>query len=119
MTREGACLASCSSWFQSLGPRKEIAHCPLFLFRKGSERSVSIFLSFLTFRVEFYSNRLERYSGTSPFNDLYLVVAVSLLIVSSIVGKPKLRISGIAGASTLLVTTILAFDSAAFATFAV
>ena len=66
------------------------------VFRKGSERSVSVFLSFLTFRVEFFSNRFERYSGTSPFNDLYIAVAVSLLIMSSIVYQLKLRISCIA-----------------------
>ena len=72
------------------------------VFRKGGERSVSVFLRFLTFRVEFFSNRFERYSGTNPFNDLYIAVAVSLLIMSSIVDQPKLRISGIAGASSLL-----------------
>ena len=78
MAREGACLASGSSMFQSLGPRKEIALCPLFVFRNGSERSVSVFLSFLIYRVEFFLNRLERYSGTRPFSDLYIVVAISL-----------------------------------------
>ena len=53
VAREGACLRSSSSSFQSLGPRKDIAFCPFLVFRSGSERSVSVFLSSLTFRVEF------------------------------------------------------------------
>ena len=90
-----------SKGFQSLGPRKEIAICPLFVFRNGSERSVSVFLSFLTFRVNVFLNRLERYSGTRPFNDLYIVVAISLLIISSTVGQFKLRIIGIASVNKM------------------
>ena len=80
MARKGACLRSSSSWFQSLGPRKNIAFCPYLSFRSGSERSVSVFLISLTFRVEFLTNKFKRYSGTRPFRDLYMVVAVSLLI---------------------------------------
>ena len=45
-------LTSSSRLFQSLGPRKDIALCPLLVFRKGIERSVSLFLSSLTFRVD-------------------------------------------------------------------
>ena len=108
MAREGACLRSCSSSFQSLGPRKDIAFCPFLVFRSGSERSVPVFLSSVTFRVEFLTNKLERYSGTRPFRDLYMLVAVSLLIISLIVGQFKLRISAIAGVSNLLFVTILA-----------
>ena len=39
VAREGACLRSSSSSFQSLGPRKDIAFCPFLVFRSGSERS--------------------------------------------------------------------------------
>ena len=67
VARDGACLTSSSRVFQSLGPRKDIALCPLLDFRKGIERSVSVFLSSLTFRVDLFSNKLERYSGTRPF----------------------------------------------------
>ena len=74
VARDGACLTSSSRVFQSLGPRKDIALCPLLDFRKGIERSVSVFLSSLTFRVDLFSNKLERYSGTRPFSDLYTVV---------------------------------------------
>ena len=52
VARVGACLTSSSRVFQSLGPRKDIALCPLLDFRKGIERSVSVFLSSLTFRVD-------------------------------------------------------------------
>ena len=45
--------------------------CPSLVFRKGIEISVSEFLSFLTFRLDFFSNKLERYSG-----DLNTEVAV-------------------------------------------
>ena len=40
VARDGACLTSSSRLFQSLGPRKDIALCPLLVFRKGIERSV-------------------------------------------------------------------------------
>ena len=53
--RVGACLTSCSRLFQSFGPRKDIALCTLLVFRKGIERSVSVVLSSLTFRVDFFS----------------------------------------------------------------
>ena len=33
------------------------------------------------------TNKLDRYSGTSPFRDLYIGVAVSLLIISLTVGQ--------------------------------
>ena len=97
VARKVACLRSSSSSFQSLGPRKDIAFCPFLVFRSGSERSVSVFLSSLTFRVEFLTNKLERYSDTRPFRDLYMLVAVSLLIISLIVGQFKLCISAIQG----------------------
>ena len=45
VARDGACLTSSSRVFQSLGPRKDIALCPLLDFRKGIERSVSVFLT--------------------------------------------------------------------------
>ena len=84
VARDGACLTSSSRLFQSLGPRKDIALCPLLVFRKGIERSVSVFRSSLTFRVDLFLNKLERYSGTRPFSDLYTVVAVSPLIIISV-----------------------------------
>ena len=77
VARDGAYLASSSRLFQSLGPRKDIALCPLLLFRKGIKRSVSVFRSSLTFRVDLFSNKLERYSGTRLFSDLYTVVHYS------------------------------------------
>ena len=77
MARVGACLTSSSRLFRSFGPRKDIALCPLLVFRKGIERSVSVFLSSLAFRVDFFSNKLERYPGTRPFSDWYIVVAVA------------------------------------------
>ena len=40
----GLGLTSSSRLFQSFGPRKDIALCPLLAFRKGIERSVSVFL---------------------------------------------------------------------------
>ena len=82
VARDGACLTSSSRLFQSLGPRKDIVLCPLLVFRKGIERSASVFLSSLTFRVDLFLNKLERYSGTRPFSDLYTVVAVSPLMMS-------------------------------------
>ena len=108
VARDGACLTSSSRLFQSLGPRKDIALCPLLVFRKGIERSVSVFLSSLTFRVDLFSNKLERYSGTRPFSDLYTVVAVSPLMMSLTVGHFKLCIKPIEGVSKLLFVTILA-----------
>ena len=94
-------------------------NCPLLAFHKGSERSVSVFLRFLIFLVESFSNRLERCSGTSPFNDLYFVAAVSRLIMSLTFGKSQLHVSAIAGVSNLLLVTHLVLDSATFAMFAV
>ena len=108
VARDGACLTSSPRVFQSLGPRKDIALCPLLDFRKGIERSVSVFLSSLTFRVDLFSNKLERYSGTRPFSDLYTVVAVSPLMMSLTVGQFKLCIKSIEGVSKLLFVTILA-----------
>ena len=107
--RVGACLTSSSRLFQSFGPRKEdIAFCPLLVFRKGIERSVSVFFSSRTFRVAFFSNKLERSSGMRPFSDLNTVVVVSLLMVSLTVGQFKLCIRPIEGVSKLLFVTILA-----------
>ena len=102
VARDGACLTSSSRLFQSLGPRKDIALCPLLVFRKGIERSVSVFLSSLTFRADLFSNKLERYSGTRPFSDLYTVVAVSPLMMSQTVGQYKLCIKPIEGVISLL-----------------
>ena len=45
VARDGACLTSSSRLFQSLGPRKDIALCPVLVSLKGIERSVSAFLS--------------------------------------------------------------------------
>ena len=103
-----ACSTSSSRLFQSLGPRKDIALCPLLVFPKGIERSVSVFLSSLKFRVDFFSNKLERYSGTRPLSDFYTVVAVSPLMMSLTVGQFKLCIKPIEGVSKLLFVTILA-----------
>ena len=82
--------------------------CPFSIHRSGSERSVSVFLSSLRFRVELLTNELQRYSGSRPFRDLYMVVAVLLLIISLKVGQFKLCICSIAGVSNLLLVTILA-----------
>ena len=49
VARDGACLTSTSRLFQSLDLRKDIALRPLLVFREGIERSVSVFLSSLTF----------------------------------------------------------------------
>ena len=49
-----------------------------------------------SFRVEFWTNKLEGYSSTRPFRDLYMAVAVSLRIISLTVGQIKLSISAIA-----------------------
>ena len=87
VAREGACLGLSSSLFLRLGPRKDIDIHPFLEFRSGSEISVSVFLRALTFRVEFLTNKLERYSGTRPFRDLYMIVSVSLIIISLIVGQ--------------------------------
>ena len=87
---------------------KRYALCPLLVFRKGIERSVSVFLSSLTFRVDFFSNKLERYFRTRPFSDLYTVVAVSPLMMSLTVGQFKLCIEPIEGVAKLLFVTILA-----------
>ena len=83
-------------------------YSPLLVFRKGIERSASVFLSSLTFRVDLFSNKLERYSGTRPLSDLYTVVAVSPLMMSLTVGHCKLCIKPIEGVSKLLFVTILA-----------
>ena len=108
MARDGACLTSSSRVFQSFGPRKDIALCPLLVLRKVIERSVSVFLSSLTFRVDLFSNKLERYSEARPFSDLYTVVAVSPLMMPLTVGQFKLCIKPIEGVSKLLFVTILA-----------
>ena len=42
VARDGACLTSSSRVFQSLGPRKDIALCPLLDFRKGIEISFGV-----------------------------------------------------------------------------
>ena len=108
VARDVSCLTSSSRLFQSLGPRKDIALCPLLVFRIGIERSVSVFLSSLTFCVDLFSNKLERYSGTRTFSDFYTVVAVSPLMMSLTVGQFKLCIKHIEGVSKLLFVTILA-----------
>ena len=53
-------------------------------------------------------NLLERYSGARTFSDLYMIVAVSLLMKSLIVGHFRLCINGLADESKLLLVTILA-----------
>ena len=53
-------------------------------------------------------NLLERYSGARPFCDLYMIVAVSFLMISFIVGYFRLGINGLADESKLLLVTILA-----------
>ena len=40
-------------------------------------------------------NLLERYSGARPFSDLYMIVAVSLLMISFIFGHFRLCINGL------------------------
>ena len=45
----------------------------------------------------FLTNNVERYSDTRPYRDLYMVVAVSLLITSFIGGHFDLRIDGVEG----------------------
>ena len=102
VARNGACLTSISRLFQNLGPRKDMALCPLLVFLKGIERSVSVFLSSLSFRVDHFSNKLEKYSGTRPFSDLYIVIAVSPLMMSLTVGQFKLCIKPVEGVSKLL-----------------
>ena len=71
VARDRACLTSRSRLFQSYVYEKE-AVCPLFVFCKGGERSVSVFLSSLTLTVDFFTNKSERYSITKPFSDLYV-----------------------------------------------
>ena len=105
---EGTCLTSSSKLFQSLSQRKDIAFCLLYVYGKGNERSVIVFLRFLMSRIEFLTNRLERYSGTRPISDLYIIVAVSPLVILLTVSHFKLRLTSIAGASYLLFFTILA-----------
>ena len=61
----------------------------------------------LTFRVEILTSKSERYSGTRPFSDLYMVVAVSLLIISLTVGQFKLCINSIAGVSNLFLVLFI------------
>ena len=54
------------------------------------QRSVSAFRSCLIFRVEVLTSLVERYSGARRFSDLYMIVAVSLLMISFIVGHFRL-----------------------------
>ena len=79
----------------------------LLVFLKGNERSVSVFRSCLIFRVEFFTNFLERYSGARPFSNLYIVVAVLLLIILLIVGHLRLCINGLADESNYILTRLL------------
>ena len=62
--------------------------CQFLVFCGGSERSVSIFLSSMRFRVEFLTKKLESYSGTRPFRNLYMVVAVSLVCNNITYNRP-------------------------------
>ena len=60
------------------------------------------------FRYEFLTNNLERYSGARLFSDLCMVVAVSLVIISLIVGQFRMGINGVVGEQKLPLVTILA-----------
>ena len=69
----------CADYTFSLGivcmqARKDIVFCPFLVFRSGSEKLVPVFLSSLTFQAEVLTNKLERYPGTRPFRDLYMVI---------------------------------------------
>ena len=50
-------------------------------------------------------NLLERYSGARPFSDLYMIVTVSLLMISFILGHLRLCINGLADESKLPLAT--------------
>ena len=67
---------------QKLRSTTNIALCQFLAFSKSSKRSDSVLLSFLTFSFEFLTNKLEKYSRTRIFRNLYVVVAVSLLKIS-------------------------------------
>ena len=54
--------------------------------------SASEFLGLTVVRTEFFTNSSDRYSGSRLFIDLYIMVAVSLRIMSQIVGHPCLLI---------------------------
>ena len=53
-------------------------------------------------------NLLKRYSEARPFSDLYMIVAVSLLMISFIVGHFRSCINGLADESKLVFVAILA-----------
>ena len=87
--REGASLTSELNWFQSLGPRNEIDFCPFDVLKRGTRKSASVFLSLIVVTAEFCTNSSDRYSGARLFVDLYIMVAVSLRIMSEIVGHVR------------------------------
>ena len=55
---KGGCLFKITF---ELAPKRDIAFSAFLVSHSGSERSVSVFLSSLTFRVEFFTNKLERF----------------------------------------------------------
>ena len=101
---EGASLTSELNWFQSLGPQNEIDFCPFDVLKRGA----LVFLSLIVVRAEFCTNSSDRYSGARPLFDLYIMVAVSLRIMSEIVGHSSLLIRSAAETRKLLLVTILA-----------
>ena len=80
------------NWFQSLGQRNEIDFCPFDVLKRGTRKSASVFLSLILVRAEFCTNSSDRYSGARRMIDLYIMVAVSLRIMSEIVGHRSLLI---------------------------
>ena len=105
---EGTSLTSELNWFQSLGPRNEIDFCQFDGLKRGTRKSASVFLSLVVVRAEFCANCSDRYSGARLLADLYIMVAVSLRIMSEIVGHPSLLIRSAAEIRKLLLVTILA-----------
>ena len=65
------------------------------------------------------TNKLEWYSGTRRFRDFYMVIAVSLLIISLTVGLFKLCISSMADISNYFCLQFSLLDFATFVGFVV
>ena len=57
VARVGACLKTAFRLILGFGAQKDITLCSLLVLRNGIERSVSAFLSFLTFRVTIFQTR--------------------------------------------------------------
>ena len=105
---EGASLTSELNCFQSLVPRNEINFCPFDVLKRGTRKSASVFLGLIVVRAEFCTNSSDRYSGARLLVDLYIMVVVSLRIISEIVGHPSLLIRSAAETRKLLLVAILA-----------